>query len=181
MNSTPFIARTEYCNDLFVHRSSSIAATLSELDEKLHNIEERYKAVLSTTSQGQLIPSSIPLSQTPSFRSTPTSPPHDYHTITPAPVLVTAESRLKESSRSESVRKRHTHSEYLAARLKEDAQGGEVGLLPLRPISSWNQDTRAELLGPGGAGAMGSAQLQEELGGQLADVRHISKLRLVIR
>ena len=67
------------------------------------------------------------------------------------------------------IRHRRETSDYLALRLREDEQGGEAGLLPLkiRPV----QDPRDDLLGVRqGVSGLGAAQLHEELGGQLADV-----------
>lgn len=62
---------------------------------------------------------------------------------------------------------------YLRSRTSEDREGDEAGLLPLKvPIrnAQKDKDQRDSLLGGGNRPGMGSAQLHEELGGQLADV-----------
>ncbi|KAL1411611.1 hypothetical protein Q8F55_002575 [Vanrija albida] len=72
---------------------------------------------------------------------------------------------------------------YFARREKEDKQGGEAGLLPLKtqatakgPLDS--EGMRKRLMG-GATGTLGSAQLHEELGGQLVDMSHRLKLNAV--
>lgn len=66
-------------------------------------------------------------------------------------------------------------STYFAKRSREDAAGGEAGLLPLKVAKKSNNDPmdqegmRQRLMG-GAQGAIGSSQLHEELGGQLVDV-----------
>jgi hypothetical protein len=69
---------------------------------------------------------------------------------------------------------------YLRTRLAEDRQGDEAGLLPLKiqARKENKENDRDSLLG-GVRPGMGSAQLHEELGGQLADVsylRHVNPL-----
>ena len=60
---------------------------------------------------------------------------------------------------------------YLRRRVKEDAEGSEAGLLPLRVVQQpVSKSSRDELFDGAGAG-MGQRQRHEELGGQLADVR----------
>lgn len=68
-------------------------------------------------------------------------------------------------------------SEYLSKREKEDARGGEIGLLslgstgPRRADSGLSKSQRDQLLaGQTSDGVMGNSQLHEELGGQLAEV-----------
>jgi hypothetical protein len=65
---------------------------------------------------------------------------------------------------------------YFTRRSREDTQGGEAGLLPLKVKKETvgeevldQEGMRRRLLGDAGAG-MGAAQLHEELGGQLVDV-----------
>jgi hypothetical protein len=60
---------------------------------------------------------------------------------------------------------------YLRNRVSEDRQGDEAGLLPLKVqrVKEKAPGGRDDLLG-GARPGMGSAQLHEELGGQLADV-----------
>ncbi|TXT07199.1 hypothetical protein VHUM_03369 [Vanrija humicola] len=72
---------------------------------------------------------------------------------------------------------------YFAKREKEDRQGGEAGLLPLKtqskvkdPLDS--EGMRKRLMG-GASNTLGSAQLHEELGGQLVDMSHRLKLNAV--
>lgn len=64
---------------------------------------------------------------------------------------------------------------YFAKRKREDEKGGEVGLLPLKTKSRAEkgpmdeEGMRNRLMG-GASSVIGSSQLHEELGGQLADV-----------
>jgi hypothetical protein len=73
-------------------------------------------------------------------------------------------------------RKAPTAEEYLATRQRQDALGSDTGLLPLKtPATAGAADkglgARDRLLGDvGSRGAVGSSQLHEEMGGQLADV-----------
>lgn len=75
-------------------------------------------------------------------------------------------------------RKRQAPSleEYLAARKREDQADGETGLLPIkRPTTASGSQAGSGLgardkLFDGVRPGMGSAQMHEELGGQLADV-----------
>lgn len=69
---------------------------------------------------------------------------------------------------------------YFAKREKEDRQGGESGLLPLKTQSTAkdkdpldSEGMRKRLMG-GASNTLGSAQLHEELGGQLVDVSHLA-------
>lgn len=67
-------------------------------------------------------------------------------------------------------------SEYLSKREREDARGGEIGLLPLggdarRGTGGPTKSQGDQLLaGQRSEGVMGNSQLHEELGGQLAEV-----------
>lgn len=156
-------------------RSLKTSSTLSTLDQTLNNVEERYIGVLSsqlTTANG--IGFGV---QTPSLVLLPLSPP-------PAPVSAvtshTASIPTPDSTPpfqtgdipSNTVRHRSIPKDYLTARLREDVQRGEVGLLPLRTKTASEANARESLLGPPeSAGGLGAAQLHEELGGQLADVR----------
>lgn len=77
---------------------------------------------------------------------------------------------------SDGLRRRQAQSleEYLAARQREDRQQGEAGLLPLRQVGGANggnaRSGARDTLMDGARPGMGSAQLHEELGGQLANV-----------
>lgn len=73
---------------------------------------------------------------------------------------------------------------YFSKRAREDTQGGEAGLLPLKvqktkgPEEVVDQEgMRQRLLGGGGARAIGASQLHEEIGGQLVDVSTASWLQ----
>lgn len=64
-------------------------------------------------------------------------------------------------------------NEYLSRREKEDRQGADAGLLPVRikpPAPKQGPSSRDQLLGSAGGTGMGASQLHEELGGRLADV-----------
>lgn len=66
---------------------------------------------------------------------------------------------------------------YLRSRLSEGREGDEAGLLPLKVAvrnAQKEKDGRDDLLGGGNRPGIGSAQLHEELGGQLADVSFVS-------
>lgn len=75
---------------------------------------------------------------------------------------------------------RFNTEDYFAKRKREDAAGGESGLLPLKTAKTTgagadpaadSEGMRQRLLGGGSkSSAIGSSQLHEELGGQLADV-----------
>lgn len=74
-------------------------------------------------------------------------------------------------------------NDYFAKRKREDEAGGEVGLLPLKTAKTHGggdptdaEGMRQRLLGGSKSGAIGSSQLHEELGGQLADVRCASEI-----
>jgi hypothetical protein len=63
-------------------------------------------------------------------------------------------------------------SGYFAKRAREDSQGGEAGLLPLKVAkkkTAEDQEGMRQRLVGGGRG-MGASQLHEEIGGQLVDV-----------
>jgi hypothetical protein len=70
------------------------------------------------------------------------------------------------------LRKRVLNTEtYLRTRLAEDREGDEAGLLPLKFQHARKEENERDSLLGGTRPGMGSAQLHEELGGQLADVR----------
>ena len=96
-------------------------------------------------------------------RAEPSAPPD------PQPPDQVANTTLRHRPHAQST------EEYLRRRIQEDQQGGEAGLLPLKSRVAPQKpkpNDRDELLRGSGAGiGMGSAQLHEELGGQLADVR----------
>lgn len=83
-------------------------------------------------------------------------------------------------------RKAPSLSDYLSKRETEDAQGGETGLLALKPaprqLKGDGKTSRDQLLaGQRSEGVMGNSQLHEELGGQLAEVRHVHSIETRIR
>ncbi|WWC89086.1 uncharacterized protein L201_004004 [Kwoniella dendrophila CBS 6074] len=169
-------------------QSSSTSGTLSKLDKELSSVESTYQirltSPLPTPSHN---PALIALPMTPNTSNPPQSERSD-----PTPPIQNLESKSMPIPTSalitptDGVRKRRSRvDEYLAQRSKSDLTGSEEGLLPLKPVIPSNikgkgVNSRDALLAGAGAGSgVGSAQLHEELGGQLADMSHQLKLNAV--
>ncbi|WVW84226.1 hypothetical protein I302_106256 [Kwoniella bestiolae CBS 10118] len=170
-------------------QSSSTSLTLSNLDKELSSVESSFRIRLtSPLPTPTLNPALIALPMTPNPSNPPpppepiasspsqTSPPMS-HPAAPMPSLIPP---------SDGVRKRRSKvDEYLAQRSKLDLAGSDEGLLPLKPVRAPRQSNnepgaRESLLaGTGPRSGIGSAQLHEELGGQLADMSHRLKLNAV--
>lgn len=75
---------------------------------------------------------------------------------------------------SPTVSKAFDMSDYFARREQESKQGGDAGLLPLKPRTVKDpmdeEGMRQRLLAGASAKGMGARELQEELSGQLAGV-----------
>jgi len=132
----------------------------------------RFKELSTVTSPSIFPPpAAVPLPASPTSRSL--SPVLD----SPVPKSPLVEAVQVQPGRV--LRKRVLNTEqYLRTRLAEDREGDEAGLLPLK-IQAQKADgpnERDSLLG-GARPGMGSAQLHEELGGQLADVSLLSGSR----
>ncbi|KAK8864633.1 hypothetical protein IAR55_001883 [Kwoniella newhampshirensis] len=179
-------------------QSSSTSSTLNELDQSLTYIESSYRSRLSSPlPTPPLNPALIALPTSPST----TNPVSRVSTPLPQPLRSSAvvegpstehkhvpKSRGGEPS-SGSVRKRRIQIEtdqYLSQRAREDLTGQETGLLPLvglhqdhRSANPKSASDREKLLGDGLGAAVGSAQLHEELGGQLVDMSHRLKLNAI--
>lgn len=129
----------------------------------------RFKELSAVTSPSIFPPpAAVPLPASPTSRS-----------LSPIPDTLVPKSPLVEAVQVQPgrvLRKRVLNTEqYLRTRLAEDREGDEAGLLPLK-IQAQKADApneRDSLLG-GARPGMGSAQLHEELGGQLADVSLLS-------
>ena len=157
-------------------------STLAGLDQTLRSVEQHYRSLLyskpntpngtvgitpsdhsrpinsfSTAVISGSPPSFVPASVTSIVPDPPPKPPSPENDSTPT---------------QSDTYKRGSPAVFLATRLREDEQGGEVGLLPLRTEMGRDSGARERLLGPAGAvDGAGSTQLHEELGGQLSDVR----------
>ena len=159
-------------------RSSSTSQTLAQLASSLDSLEAAYAAYAPSTEQP--IPSA-PLSRHQSRIST--APESSQKTSAPEPDVksITAVAEPATSIRQRKPRTGPSLSAYLAKREREDAQGGEAGLLPVSLPRVGNggdrngvdaEKQREELLaGNTSRAALSGAQLHEELGGQLAQVR----------
>lgn len=154
-------------------------STLADLDRNLRLVEQRYISLLHSepnTPSGTIgiSPSDHPTPMNPfSTAVTSSSPPSvvppTVTSIVPDPPPARAEADSVPTQSSD--HKRGSPATYLANRVREDEEGGEVGLLPLRTQENRELGERQRLLGPVGAvDGVGSAQLHEELGGQLSDV-----------
>jgi len=140
--------------------SSNSSNILSDLEKTLKSVEIRYKELSSLPTTPSIPPpSAVPLPASPTSR--PISPPLEPTTVSLPPV---------EPARN--LRKRVLNTEtYLRTRLAEDREGDEAGLLPLKFQQARKEENERDSLLGGTRPGMGSAQLHEELGGQLADVR----------
>ncbi|WWD17058.1 hypothetical protein CI109_101495 [Kwoniella shandongensis] len=181
-------------------QSSTTITSLKDLDQSLTYIESSYRSRLSSplptpglnpalialpmspsnTSMTSRIPTPLPLQSTINGSNQPLPAPTPSSSSTPAPATST-------------VRKRRTlqTDRYLSQRNREDLTGQEIGLLPLVGVGSRTdnnngtgtgkkgQGDREKLLGDGLGQAIGSAQLHEELGGQLVDMSHRLKLNAI--
>lgn len=116
--------------------------------------------------------SAVPLPDSPSS-TTPSAAPSVNNDTSPV-------EPVKQLPQAAVLRQRHLNVEnYLRSRLSEDREGDETGLLPLKVPTRNAQkekDGRDSLLGGVNRPGMGSAQLHEELGGQLADVSYFDRL-----
>jgi len=139
--------------------SSNSSNILTDLEKTLKSVEIRYKELSSQPPTPSVpVPAAVPLPASPTSR--PISPPSE---PTPAVVLPPA---------GRDLRKRVLNTEtYLRTRLAEDREGHEAGLLPLKFQQARKEENERDSLLGGTRPGMGSAQLHEELGGQLADVR----------
>jgi hypothetical protein len=140
--------------------SSNSSNILSDLEKTLKSVEIRYKELSSLPTTPSIPPpSAVPLPDSPTSR--PISPPSEPMSVALPPV---------EPARD--LRKRVLNTEtYLRTRLAEDREGDEAGLLPLKFQQARKEENERDSLLGGTRPGMGSAQLHEELGGQLADVR----------
>ncbi|WVF71224.1 hypothetical protein IAT40_006024 [Kwoniella sp. CBS 6097] len=189
-------------------QSSKTTSTLSDLEKTLNNVQSSFRArVTSPLPTPSLNPALIALPMTPnpsnpvtsalpsrkdspaplvpSTRATSSGPTRSSNT--PLPVDA---ARIPPSGASAVLRKRKSKvDDYLAQRSRGDLQDSSSSdLLPLKPVAkgkhaggSGLSDRDALLAGAGnGVGSViGSAQLHEELGGQLADMSHRLKLNAV--
>ncbi|KAL7421996.1 hypothetical protein Q5752_003768 [Cryptotrichosporon argae] len=162
--------------------SSASAAQIDDLRQTLDEAEQRLQDVAKTTSLPTLPIPDVPLaaSVTPTTLPSHKDPAAAASTVTtsqaakpapPAPPARRPTAPPTDAAPARALRKRPAPStrtsEYLAQLARDDADGGEAGLLPLRvrqakPVESG----RDQLLG-GVTGGLGAAQLHEELGGQL--------------
>lgn len=147
--------------------TSNSTSILSELNSTLKGVEMRHRHAASVPSPLALVApaAAVPLPVSPSSTSlaevnTPSPEPTFSKPAPPIPAAAV-------------LRQRHLNVEsYLRSRQAEDREGDEAGLLPLKVSvrkEQKNMDGRDSLL-DGARPGMGSAQLHEELGGQLADV-----------
>ena len=140
--------------------SSNTSSILSDLDRTLKSVEIRYRDISATPTPSGPPPSTVPLPDSPA--TSPVSPPSE-------PISVT----LSPPEPARNLRKRALNTEaYLRTRLAEDREGDEAGLLPLKLQQARKEENERDTLLAGTRPGMGSAQLLEELGGQLADVRN---------
>jgi hypothetical protein len=169
---------------MLTDRSSSSTRTITDLTTSLTSIIARFEATVGPT----LVPSSrpaTPASRPPASltpqqdRGTPTTSVHNDGLHSSASSTLTSASSLTTHRR----RPAPSLSEYLSKREKEDARGGETGLLSLGnqkagPAQSGQTKSQRDqlLAGQRSEGVMGNSQLHEELGGQLAEVRSIVHL-----
>lgn len=147
---------------------SSSSSTLSELNGTLKGVEMRFRHAAS-------IPSPLATVAPAAAVPLPGSPSSDSPSLTAAPLSEAIPPKAAVAPPASTVlRQRHVNvQDYLRSRLAEDREGEEAGLLPLNvPTRKEHKerDGKDSLLG-GSRPGMGSAQLHEELGGQLADVR----------
>jgi hypothetical protein len=140
--------------------SSNSSNILLDLEKTLKSVEIRYKELSSLpTTPAIPPPSAVPLPASPTSR--PISPPSEPTSVALPPV-----------DPAKNLRKRVLNTEtYLRTRLAEDREGDEAGLLPLKYQQARKEENERDSLLGGTRPGMGSAQLHEELGGQLADVR----------
>ncbi|WWD03257.1 hypothetical protein V865_001308 [Kwoniella europaea PYCC6329] len=169
-------------------QSSSTSSNLSLLGQELSSIESAFRIRLSSPlPTPTLNPAMIALPMTPNPSNPPPAesiPPASLHTSQKSsPPTVTPTEPVPPS---DGVRKRRSRvDEYLAQRSKSDLTGSEEGLLPLKPIKLPKQNVNGPgareslLAGSGPGNGIGSAQLHEELGGQLVDMSHRLKLNAV--
>lgn len=163
-------------------RSSSSFQTITDLSQSLDEIIARYEAIVgaspvrSSRPTTPVLPISTSKPDIPSghtARSTNASQPN---VETPGPTASTSTPAPTPSTARRRQRRAPSLSEYLAKREREDARGGETGLLPLKAIpnkqlTATTKSSRDQLLaGQRSEGVMGNSQLHEELGGQLAEV-----------
>ncbi|KAK4683724.1 hypothetical protein P7C73_g6507, partial [Tremellales sp. Uapishka_1] len=160
-------------------QSSSTSTSLVDIESTLRQVESKYRDVLknstapsSSSFSARIAPKSVLLPD-----STPSSPapsPASASTPPPSRPLVAPQFRKRMSTATSQL------VDYLAVRAREDAKGDETGLLPLRAIPTAKPEigAREKLLG-GTRNGVGSAQLHEELGGQLADMSHQLKLNAI--
>lgn len=184
---------TLYCTNTSLCRSSNTTSTLSDLGRTLNTVEQSYRIRLSSPAptpahNPALI--ALPMSPVPSnpistresksHAPTPVIPQTNSSFKTAATALPGSGSGAGTSAAVTGVRKRRTQTDdYLARRARETTTGEETSLLPLKDAASHSGKTskdgkkaRDDLLGDMSEKAgLGSAQLHEELGGQLADVR----------
>ncbi|WWC69975.1 uncharacterized protein I206_103919 [Kwoniella pini CBS 10737] len=171
-------------------QSSSTSPTLLQMGKELSNIQKSFQIRLSTPlPTPPMNPALIALPMTPN----PSNPP--ILERKPSPPLLQSVQKLSTPLSAASVpinngvRKRKSRiDEYLMERSKSDLTGSEKGLLPLKVlpvkpkfggVGNVAGGREALLAGAGPGSGIGSAQLHEELGGQLADMSHRLKLNAV--
>lgn len=167
--------------DLTLHRSSGTSQTLAQLTDTLRTLESAYNSYNPST---ELAIPSAPLSRVQSRISSTTK--HDALDVKavqshPPPTNPAILESALPTLRQRRARTGPGLAAYLAKREKEDAQGGEAGLLPVStPLGGQGtskegvdaEKQREQLLaGKTSMAALSGAQLHEELGGQLAQVR----------
>ncbi|RSH88968.1 hypothetical protein EHS25_002630 [Saitozyma podzolica] len=165
-------------------QSSTTSSTLSTLKHTLATVEGRYAEILQ---RAQPVSSSTAVRPTvgPVTYAASASAPGIPSSSQPSNVPIVSAPPDPPAPVRQRRRKAPTAEEYLATRQRQDALGSDTGLLPLKtPATAGTGDNgpgaRDRLLGDvGSRGAVGSSQLHEELGGQLADMSHRLKLNAI--
>ncbi|ORX35666.1 hypothetical protein BD324DRAFT_631085 [Kockovaella imperatae] len=157
----------------------STSLTLEKLDRTMSDVEKRYSSLETESLSKEIIdkprePLASRAKSSASFELLAETSPTEEKSE-PRPTL---SPKLSTTLRS---RKRGIDTAaYLRKRAEEDAAGAEVGLLPLRVVpQNVEKSSRDQLLGGGMRSGMGSRQLHEELGGQLADMSNRLKLNAI--
>ncbi|WVR06839.1 hypothetical protein IAU60_003875 [Kwoniella sp. DSM 27419] len=175
-------------------QTSKTASSLRGLSNSLQNVETAFKIRQSSPVPTPLanpafiaLPMTPTVSQPSSAISRVSSPPLAAPAIPAAPVTAPSVHPLQESASPNHSKVRNRRSrvdDYLAQRAKGDL-GSEADLLPLKNAIQVGKTldgvgTRERLLeGASARSGIGSAQLHEELGGQLAEMSHRLKLNAV--
>ncbi|ORY26172.1 hypothetical protein BCR39DRAFT_498529 [Naematelia encephala] len=166
-------------------QSSSTNISLEDLDSTLYRIERSYSAAVTSPSIHARkssfgippVPAKVLQPEPAEKIPLPSSP------APPAPSEMMNESHPPPAA---ALRQRHVPNmavtDYLRRRQEEDSAGDETGLLPLKvhhPSRPGNNQGARDALLDGARATMGSKELHEELGGQLADMSHRLKLNAI--